>query len=67
MRTRLLFCAILIGVFAFAGTNSGPSQQKGEVAKKVAQGDDLAKLGKARLVAVEKAYKDFGLSVKSAD
>ncbi|MBI2807104.1 MAG: hypothetical protein HYX68_19155 [Planctomycetes bacterium] len=57
MRTRTLLCAIVIGVFAFSGTNSGTPQQKGDPAKKAAQVDDLAKLGKARRDAAEKAYK----------
>jgi hypothetical protein len=36
---------------------TGPTQQKGEAAKKAAESDDLAKLGQARLDAAEKAYK----------
>src|SRR5437773_2365709 len=57
MKCRMLLCAVLFGVFVFGGANPSPSQKKDEPPKKAAEGDDLAKLGKARLGAAEKAYQ----------
>ena len=59
MKCRMLFGAVLFGVFAFGGANPGTSQKKDEPPKKAAEGDDFAKLRKARVAAAEKAYKAY--------
>lgn len=56
MNCRILLCAALFGMFAFGGANPSPSQKKDDPPKKAAEGDDLAKLGKARRDAAEKVY-----------
>ena len=59
MKCRTLICAVLFGVFVFGGANSGPSKEKADPPKKAAEGDEFAKLGKARLEAAQKAYKVY--------
>jgi predicted ABC-class ATPase len=60
MKCRALICTVLLAVLALGGVHSGPSQQKDDPPKKKpADGDQLAKLGKARLDAAELAYKTW--------
>jgi hypothetical protein len=55
MNYKTLICAVVFGVFIFGNTNPGPAQRKDEAPKK-AVADEVAKVGKARVEAAQKAY-----------
>ncbi|MBI1830393.1 MAG: hypothetical protein HYR84_02970 [Planctomycetes bacterium] len=67
MESKNLICAVIFGALAFGGPNSGgdkkpielPAESRTVSPVQAKMGDDLAKLGKARLDAAEKAYRAY--------
>ncbi|MSU78489.1 MAG: hypothetical protein EXS16_10395 [Gemmataceae bacterium] len=61
MKSKMFVCAVIFGVLAYGlGYLNGGKQlvvASSEAAQPKADGDELAKLGKARLEAAEKVYK----------
>ena len=63
MESKMLVCAVIVAVLAsgVGNLNGGkqPAAAPNEAAQPKADGDELAKLGKARLEAAEKTYKEW--------
>jgi hypothetical protein len=66
MMHRVLLSTVVFGVFAIGGANSGGEKKTAVVAQQKGS-DDLAKLGKTRLDAAEKAYKSWRESAHLPD